>query len=133
MTELEMRVLSELEEAGEEEIETMMNTVTELSGAPGEVVSLQEALKSLVTSNFILMSVRISSNTWDDASKAQSISNIEDASSHLTFVEKTGFWTDDRAKGSSWGKMPIIVCTPKGKELAWKILDERGYQWWKKK
>ena len=57
LSELEMRVLSELEEAGEEDVVTMMMTVMPPTGQASEVDDMQRALESLVRADLVRMSM----------------------------------------------------------------------------
>ena len=52
-----MRILAELEEAGEEDVPTLMNTVLKPAGDNSEVEMMRRALENLVRADLVRMSV----------------------------------------------------------------------------
>jgi hypothetical protein len=132
LSELEMRILSELEEAGEEDVVTMINTVMECTGDVSEVRELQSALENLVRADFVRMSIdQDSSKRLRALTKEESLMVIAELQSHLRFKSSDGHWTDERHTGPPYDwPYPYIVNTDSGREKGFEILDERGYQWW---
>jgi hypothetical protein len=135
LSELEFRILSELEEAGAEDVVTMMVTVMQPTGDVGEVHDMQRALENLVQVDFVRMSMdRDASKRLRRLSKAESLDVIADLQSGLRFDGDQRSWKDTRHTGPPYGSpFPYIVATEIGKEKAFEILDERGYQWWRAK
>ena len=135
LSELEMRILSELEEAGEEDVVTMMITVTEPTGDVSEVHDMQQALRRLVDADLVRMSMdREASGQLRDLPKDESLDVIADLQSGLRFDSDRKYWKDTRHTGPPYGfPFPYIVATEVGKEKALEILDSRGYQWWRPK
>lgn len=135
LSELEMRILSELEEAGEENIAAMLNTIIQPIGDASEVASLQQALENLVRADFIRMSTdRDSAGRLRDLSAAGSQGIIANLTSGLHFDSEKMFWANTRHSGPPFGDpFPYIVNTKSGKKKGFEILDERGYQWWRPK
>jgi hypothetical protein len=132
---LELRILSELEEAGAEDVVTMMVTVMQSAGDVGEVHDMQRALENLVQADFIRMSMeRDESKRLRRLSKTESLDVIADLRSGLRFDSDRRYWKDTRHAGPPYGSpFPYIVATETGKENAFQILDQRGYQWWRGK
>jgi hypothetical protein len=135
LSELEMRILSELEEAGEENISAMMNTVIQPRGEASELLEMQRALMSLVQADLVRMSMdRDASGRLRDLSQSASRDVIADLTSGLRFNRERMLWTDTRHSGPPYGDpFPYIVNTESGKEKGFQILDQRGYQWWRPK
>jgi len=130
-----MRIVSELEEAGEEDVVTMMNTVVQPAGDPGELAEVQQALENLVHADLIRMSMdRDSSGRLKDFPKNESLDVIADLESGLSFNRERMLWTDTRHPGPPYADpFPYIVNTETGRKKGFEILDERGYQWWRRK
>lgn len=133
LTELEMRVLSELEEAGEEELQTMAVTVMLGLVSADPLSEFQAALRRLAERDLLRMSTaRNSTGRLDELSLAASLSEIDRIGEVLTFDVSSGAWMDRRiSQGDMAERYPFIVDTPAGAELAQKILEARGYQWWR--
>lgn len=133
-SELEQRLLSELEEAGAEEVTTLINTIFPPQGHPDERAEFIAALSSLVRSGMVLMSVFGIDERWADALPDGSITLVEQLSTYLYFDQPANLWREDRRQGPPFkARLPMVVCTPAGKRLAFEILNERGYQWWRSK
>ena len=135
LSELEMRVLSELEEAGEENVAAMLNTITRPVGDATELADLQRALENLLRGNFVRMSMdRDSTGRLRDLSADESLDVIADLTSGLRFNSEKMYWTDTRHNGPPYGdQFPYVVNTPAGKAKGFAILEKRGYQWWRPK
>jgi hypothetical protein len=58
LTEMEQRVLSELEEFWEENVFAMLNTIIEPAGDAREVALLQQALRGLVERDYVVMGLQ---------------------------------------------------------------------------
>ena len=126
--ELEFRILSELEEAGEENVPTIANTVFEPTGSPTELSQLQQALEKLIEADFVRVALsRDATLRLTDLSKNESLGVISNIRVHLVFKEASMHWTGG---SQPW---PEIVTTEIGKMRGRQILDERGYQWWRQK
>ena len=135
LSELEMRILSELEEAGEENVAAMINTVMQPVGDAAELTEMQRALENLVRADLVRMSMdRDSTGRLRDLSAHESLNVIADLTSGLRFSSERVYWTDTRHSGPPYGDpFPYVVNTEAGKKKGFEILDERGYQWWRAK
>jgi hypothetical protein len=135
LSELELRILAELEEAQAEEIFTVINTVIRPTGNWNEVNSYRAALTNLVNQDFVLM-VRASvwdkaTDKWDDQivlSKAEALTLMHEIEDFFQFEQRN--WVE-KYDHRSW-RRPVIWVTDKGYKKAVEILDERGYQWWRR-
>jgi hypothetical protein len=120
LSELEMRILSELEEAGEENVPTIANTVTNVRGDQLELSEIRSALESLVRADLIRIAL-----DGRDMNAQESLGVLAVLETHLIFNSEGKHWTGG---SEPW---PDIIATRTGKETAFQILDERGYQWWR--
>jgi hypothetical protein len=133
--ELEQRILSELEEAQAEEIYTMLNTVFEPREDPRQVTEFLAALIHLVKLDYVLMSLNWvydeKTARFDDPidlDKVDSLDLLANSQGIFRFDKGRGYWM--RVNDSNDWRCPVIVTTEAGYQMADRILDERGYQWW---
>jgi hypothetical protein len=133
LTEMKQRVLSELEEFWEENVFAMLNTVIEPAGARSEVELLQQALKGLVEHDYIIMGFEnFHPRNPERLSKQASLELIARLQDWFRFDLEDPHWT--LRKGDiKKDRMPMIYSTASGREKAFEILDQRGYQWWRQK
>lgn len=124
LSEVAARIISELEEAGEEYFTSTVNTITDRSGEEGEIVSSISALEELIKSGLAVLRHEGS----QDLSAESSIELLPQLASDVSFDPEDRLWKSDDS-------LPLIeiVATERGRELAFEILDERGYQWWRQK
>lgn len=126
--EVERRILSELQEAGEENIASMINTIIDPIGSANETGSLQTALESLVRAGLVLIALG-----GDPTKKLVPLSPDES----LAFTAKIATFLQFRASDNHWtwsqNVKPHIVVTPLGRTRADQLMQQRGYQWWRPK
>ena len=129
--EIAARTLSELEEAGEENIPTILNTIFAPTGEAWEKDGLIEAVNVLITQGLARMAFeRDESGRLVDASREESIDILDGISKTLSFDVERSLWTDQDILSEDY---PDLVVTDAGWEKSRKILEERGYQWWLQK
>lgn len=132
LTETEQRVLAELEEFWEENVFAMLNTIVDPTGDPSEVAMLQQALRGLVERDYVVMGFEgfVPRNPEKLGSEAS-----------LELVAKLGDWFKFDLADPHWTlskgdikkeRIPAIFSTAAGREKASEVLNERGYQWWRK-
>lgn len=133
LTELEMRILSELEEAGEEGLQTMAVTVMPGLASGDPFSDFQDALRRLVSRDLLRMSTgRDAAGRLVELPQDQSLAEVGRIGEVLSFDSSSGAWVDRRSpQGGTMERFPYIVDTPSGAEMAEKILQARGYQWWR--
>jgi len=125
-SELQDRLLSELGEAGEENIPTLANTV--FAGAENfdeQRAGMRDALGSLMHAGLVRVALEGQAGL-DELSKARSRNIIEQLEVHLVVRPDVLAWTGGPRP---W---PEIVTTANGKVRAHAVLESRGYQWWRK-
>lgn len=132
-TEMEQRVIAELEEVWEQNIFSMLNTIVDPSGDPGEVGMLQEALKSLVERGFVAMGLEeFSPREQTKLDKQAALELVSRLGEWFRFDAETSFWTLSKGDFREV-RYPVILSTAETREKAFQILDSRGYQWWRLK
>lgn len=126
--EMQRRILSELQEAGEENVAAMLNTVIEPVEDMEQVHQFRQALKELAQADLVLIATeRDRTAGLKPLTKEESLSAIESTPSALIFQAQPGRW--------AWAAQPRphIVVTDLGQARADEILEECGYQWWRQK
>ena len=131
LTELEMRILSELEE-GYQSFPLLMNKVTNRKGTSDEIAAVQGALASLMESGLVSIEMSSIPTGFFAISEQEARREIAEISEHLTLNAETGVWKDDREIGPPYFQIPRpeVVCTDAGYQEALRILEERGMRWW---
>lgn len=133
LSELEMRILSELEEAGQEDVFTLMVTVMNPSGEASEVEQVCEALTNLVRAGLVRMSVdRDAGLALRELPQDGSLTIIAQLPPNLRFQTEGSYWADIRRTGRPFeDTFPYVLGTETGIARAFEILTERGYRWWR--
>jgi hypothetical protein len=124
--EMQQRILAELEEAGEDYLIALLNSMNDAKqGRPEEVEEFRKAIEQLIDKGLVLMA--------PDNEPGQRLVKVDAAQSHamlterlrpLYFREEDLHWTADP------GARSYVVLTPAGRIASEKVLGERGYQWW---
>lgn len=126
--ELGERVLSELEEWGQENLPTLLNTCCKPEGRAEECRVLGEALAQLYASGFVRFTFSNPEMSnfviADDSTSKKLLMSLDQ---HLRFEQEEGYWT---GTADPW---PEVVATPEGRRRGRDIMDARGYQWWRSK
>jgi hypothetical protein len=125
--EIKLRVLSELQEAGEETVAAMANTILERSGDRHVIDMLRQALDELIQEGMIRMAFRKGSGRLSPLPTEDSLQVVGELQSVLRVRESEMYWT--------WAtdSKPQIIATAAGIKRADQILAEHGYQWWRPK
>lgn len=128
LTETALRILSEMEEAGAENIPSTMNTVLELTGEQQDIDVFQEALQSLIDTDFVGIGYpQPQDGRLVTVQKDEALATVGHLPALVAFDEQTRYWQWDKTK--PWAE---IVVTSSGRLKAEEILEQRGYQWWRK-
>ena len=135
LSELEMRILSVLDEAGEEDVLTTLNTVSDLVGSREELENYQKSLRTLIEKALVKLDLDSMPTGPIALTTNEVATEIDKLSRNVVFVAQGEHWTDIREKGPPYFQilLPRLVVTETGDALAFKILEERGYQWWRNK
>lgn len=133
LSELEMRILSELEEAGQEDVFTLMVTVMKPVGEVREVEQMCEALTNLVRADLVRMSAdRDADLALRELPQDKSLMIIAQLPPNLHFQTEGGYWADIRRTSRPLeDTFPYVLGTETGIAKALEILTDRGYQWWR--
>lgn len=124
--ELTLRVLAEINEAGEENVAALMNTVFDRLGDTSEIESMQSALGILTSAGLIRIAmVRDAQVGLLSLSVDESLAEIAKMQNCLRFRLTDRHW-------AFAGQIhPEVVATDLGIEKSEQILDERGHKWWR--
>jgi hypothetical protein len=135
LDEMHQRILSEIEEAGEEDVCTLLNTVIAATGAAKEVADFRTAVEGLIRADLVRVAIdRDATGRLQDQSRDASLDVISHLNSNVIYDEGRGVWKDIEDAGPPYDDFyPYIVTTELGQEKAFEILDARGYQWWREK
>jgi hypothetical protein len=124
LTHLQRRILSVLEEAGEECFTALTNTVAKPNGQTNEIQAMTNALCGLISKGLIVVSK-------DRDNSSLCWIPISDEESFTIFKQINGFgeWANSSRIWKLKSDLPnlIILLTSSGKELAIKILSEDGW------
>lgn len=132
VAELSMRVLATLEEAGEETISTLINTVFEPAGSEAEIADLKLALDSLVQQGLTQLSTARAGQRLEELPRQASIDEIAKISTRLSFDGSSKTWRDPQHSGPPFADdEQYVVLTRAGRMKSVEILTARGYQWWR--
>ena len=135
VSEIESRILAELEEAGSENIPALMNTVMVSIGAEQEATLTQQAIRNLLASKFVTLRMSSIPKGNEPKTSDKAFAIIDELKAHLKYVNSEQHWTDERMAGPPFFQNPVpeIVLTDTGLLRSRSILNERGYQWWRQK
>lgn len=124
LSEVAARILSELEEAGAENFSSTVNTIMDRSGEERELADSVNGVDELIRLELAVLRYKGAQKF----SKEASLEAISRLPSNVTFDPDERLWKSDDT-------LPLveIVATERGRDLAFDILGERGYQWWRKK
>ena len=124
------RVLSELYEAGEENVSSLLNTVIQVKGNEAELELMCQATLILVQKDLVRLGTTLRSIKkippleTESLSKKESIVLAQGMKKYLRYSFEKKSWT------FSQEVRPELIVTDAGYEAADKLLSERGYQWW---
>ena len=131
LNEFSQRVLSELEELKVENAIAMLNTIIAPEGSESEVEQLKGALRELVNAGLVEMGIEQFHSRKEVVLEVdEGLSMIDRLPEVFTFDSEEKLW-DLRDGNMLRDPYPIILATPEGVEAGFRILSERGYQWWK--
>ena len=129
LDEIASRVLAQLEEAHSENVTSTMNTIFEVSGQESELSDMQAALRELIASDLVRIGYEDTrAGKIIAVSKEQSMADTVNLTSQINFNDSEGIWKWDKRFPRSQ-----IVATSSGLVVADKLLQMRGYQWWRQR
>lgn len=126
LKEMSARVLAELEEAGQEHVPAMLNTVAAMTGDAEEKMQYADALAMLVRDDLIKLAYECDrQGRLVPLPKDEALAAVSRLAVSLLFGTNDGLWT--------WvgSRRPDILITSAGRTQAKELLEERGYSWWR--
>jgi hypothetical protein len=133
MTEMEQRVLAELEESWEQNVFAMLNTIIQPAGDDQEVAAFQQSLVGLVERDYIVIGLQVfyprEVEKFDKTASRELLAGLGD---WFKFDAADSDWTLARGDIKK-ERIPIIFSTASGRQKADEILRQRGYRWWRTK
>lgn len=123
LSRVQRRILALLEEAGELELVSMINTVAYPKGDPREISAMQDALGGLYDHGYITLSCWLRPLSKTIELKSEDVHKLLGRLTHLVvWSPETGFW-----KATPRTPFYNIEVTDHGYETACEILEEEGY------
>ncbi len=134
-SELEQRILSELEEAGDDAFETLLNSTADRSGTSDQMDQFVEGLRNLLRGGLVRIAVAANSDgPLVELSSTAALDHLDTVKPAFKLDESKGRWKDIRRTGPPYPRpSPIVVSTDSGYNAAQDIVSRRGYEWWRVK
>ena len=135
LSEIEQRILAELDEFKFEDLPTFLNTFFFPKDPANNVKVYQDAVRRLFALGLIYISItKADGEKFVRADADQAIREIDQIPFNIKYDAVRGSWFDARRTGPPFGPSPsYIVVTDKGLLEGQKILTARGYRWWEPK
>jgi Skp family chaperone for outer membrane proteins len=128
VVEFERRMLAELEEAGEENFPTLVNTVTMPQDATHALDAMRRALQGLLAAGQVeVATARSSEGTWLPLSAQDAAQEIAAISFEMCFDTVSNRWRCTKRRSALQ-----VLLTAVGREKSESLLSELGYRWWRK-
>ncbi len=133
LSEMEMRILANLEEAGEEYSCAVLNMISDEQAQAASVADYQQALRNLIAEGLIAIVLFSLPAGTQSLTLPEALSEIEVLTEHYRFSPELGGWEDVRETGPPYFSAPLprIVATDAGYAKAIELLEARGYEWWR--
>jgi hypothetical protein len=135
LTELEQRILCDLEEADAvtENVFALINSVTSAKGAQSEVVELVTALRSLMERELIHIGLGTDDHRRiEQSSTPNSLYLIDELPHWFRYDSGTPHWTLSKGEFLT-DRYPFASLTRHGRQRAREVLETRGFRWWNRK
>jgi hypothetical protein len=131
--ELSERILATLEEAGEENIPTLMNTVVTSADVAPNVDDLQEALRELLQKRLARLATSAApGQRLKELQQDVEENEIARLSDWLQYDTALRSWVDRRTSGPPYSdSYPYVKLTQAGRAASTRILSAKGYEWWR--
>jgi hypothetical protein len=125
MTDIDRRILALLNEAGEENVAALVNSVCRCAGAAVELQIVQEALKSLLSKSAIQLATSRDARTleWRIAPTKSAFEALSAMNSRLAWSSTRRLWEWVAAEPLS-----VVLLTPHGTQLSTRVLRDGGWR-----
>ena len=129
--EMSQRILAELDELRFDNIFALLNTVADVRGADEELEGFCTSVAELIGKGLVVMSMEgFFPRSVERLSMSAALEACKTLREWFAYDGKSGYW--DSSKGASHLiRVPNLIITAPGLALADKLLNERGYQWWR--
>ena len=132
-TELQQRIISELEEFREENCVAMMNTVMDIADGQEKLSVFAGAVKALVIADCVTIGMeKFSPRDIRVLTKEESLILLSSISNWCVFNSADHHWAFSGGDVNK-DEIPTMYVTKSGYRMATQVLTDRGYQWWKPK
>ncbi len=124
LSRLQRRILALLEEAGDEGIGTLTNTVAQATGDPTEIAAMREAIKGLHEAGLVKVA-----DSRDPVSLRLVALAPQPTKDLLESLAEKTCWNRDQSlwKWKEASDAPEVITTEAGHQLAMQICREEGY------
>ena len=135
LSEMEMRILAALEEAGEEHACAVLNMISGESVQAATVADYQQALRVLIARGLIEIALFSLPAGTQSLTLPEALAEIALLTEHYRFSPELSGWEDMRDTGPPYFSVPLprIVATDAGYAKAIELLEARGYEWWRQR
>ncbi len=121
------RILAELEEARVENVTSTLNTVFEVHGDSRELDDMFRSLKQLIDFELVILREHVDGYARvETLDKLGSLARLHALKAQIVFDSDEQIWIQLKDT-----KRAAIYALDAGMTEAQRILDERGYQWWR--
>ena len=129
-TELELKLLTELEEAGSEDLLTLQNTLLRIATYRDDRTAFVSAINQLIAKDAIVMACELDSNRrWRKLDAEDAYAAIKRFDDALVFDDVEGLWQHRAATPRSVNA--TAIATELGLAAGREVLTQRGYGWWR--
>lgn len=132
LSELEMRIITYLEEAGIESITDLLNGVSDGNGDLSEPEQLRVALERLISRGLLrVLTSEADRQVHTLPTTSASLAAISGSISKLEYDVAGRLWLDRSRTGPPYDPpFPYVRYDGHGRAVAESILKERGWRWW---
>ena len=124
LTNLQRRILAVLEEAGEENVSALTNTVSTPHGMTEEIIAMADAIAGLVGAECVRIATHRDDphRRWIPLSSEDTSELLRDLKSHFEWSDSQGYW-----KWRTDFATAVVLLTDSGKMAAQRVLSEDGW------
>ncbi|MCR4265347.1 hypothetical protein [Nitratireductor sp. ZSWI3] len=126
--EIEQRILSELEEAWENNVCSLMNTVYDPSSS-ADLTEFCDASRSLYERGLVRVTMDMPGRSLE-LPESEERALLRSLESWFGALDEDGQWGYGEEHSAVDAPVPQLLATEEGHELAFQLLERRGYQWW---
>lgn len=127
-SEIEERILANLDEAGEENAVALLNTICNRTGAAEEAAAFAIAVSELTKRGLVTVAGH-ETLMFGPSSIEHTLRLLDGLGRALIFRDR--YWTDSRRTGPPFpDHLVYVIATPAGRQAGRELIERRGYDWW---